>query len=908
MGIKNLLDISIISKVNYQWLNKLKVNQKIALGYTVALSISVFGTISGVTVGNHLKRQAIVQEKQTFAEIMILHRLQTAILQVRTHQQQLTSLTKQPINFKEEYQHIIKHSESIQKSWSEIKWIIENQQHYSEKEIIKLEILINSYEGVPKKYLLSLNRIVQEAIVLNLNSAEKSRAAEIKLKEFTNSDLARKFDSISDDLIEIIDFFYSEVKQAKSDVSKAIGYRNIIIYSGVIISILIAILLARCISKAISYPILELDKLTKTITEEENFDLRVPVSTEDEVGSLASSFNHLIFRVKQLLDEQTANTAHLRAIIDNLVDGLLVSDIYGNIVNYNPAVTRMFGLGDVDIRGIDCQEFIPEIIGLVNQTQQNPTAIFTAEIQPNDKQFFKVSITAITEGNCRDSFCSCLGSVILVRDITQEKEVDRMKTDFISTVSHELRTPLTSVLGFASIIQEKLEENVFPLLPEDNRKTKKTVKRVKDNINIIISEAERLTTLINDVLDIAKMEAGKLDWKKEIVSIEQVIERSFAATFALFEKKSLGLIKHIEPDLPQVLGDENRLIQVLINLISNAVKFTDEGSITCSAKVIHDSIIVSVIDTGNGISQEEQPLVFNKFKQVGEIFTDKPQGTGLGLPICKQIIEHHGGNIWVESKLNEGSNFSFSIPIQSLSTINEFDKIANLDSLVKQLQEHSIETAATSNKQKTILVVDDDANIRELLRQSLQNQNYAVQEAKDGLDAINQIKINKPDLIILDVMMPQINGFDAAAIIKNDPLTMDIPIIMLSIFEDKERGYKLGIDRYMTKPIESNKLINEINVLLSQETSAKKVLVVDTTASTLLTLSQILKAQGYNVVEASNGEECIEKALSVKPDMIIVDSVLSQEHDLVKTLRFEKGLENFFFILLGNGKNDIKTN
>jgi DNA-binding response OmpR family regulator len=149
-------------------------------------------------------------------------------------------------------------------------------------------------------------------------------------------------------------------------------------------------------------------------------------------------------------------------------------------------------------------------------------------------------------------------------------------------------------------------------------------------------------------------------------------------------------------------------------------------------------------------------------------------------------------------------------------------------------------------------------------------------------------------------MMPQINGFDVAAVLKNDPHTADIPIIILSIIENKERGYHIGIDRYLTKPINTEKLLNEIGLLLSQGTSSKKVLVVDKNASTLKTLSDVLQTQGYNVIEASNPQECIHKALSAKPDMIIIDSIFSQEADLVKTLRFEKGLENVFFIMLSD--------
>jgi len=487
----------------------------------------------------------------------------------------------------------------------------------------------------------------------------------------------------------------------------------------------------------------------------------------------------------------------------------------------------------------------------------------------------------------------------LIRDVTAEKEIDKMKTDFISTVSHELRTPLTSVLGFASIIQEKLQTDVFPVLSTEDRKLQKTIKRVGDNLNIIVSEAERLTSLINDVLDIAKMEAGKVEWQMQPINPGELLDWAANSTAALFETNGLQLLTEIESGLPQIIGDRNRLLQVLINLISNAVKFTEFGSVTCRVKQDKDGVCISVIDTGVGIAPEDQPKVFEKFRQVGDTLTDKPKGTGLGLPICKQIVEHHGGRIWVESEPGHGSVFSFQIPIYASN--HKINANLNLDALVRQLKEHVITAnKVCSENRKTILVVDDDANIRELLRQQLENEGYNVREAKDGMDAIHQIKISSPDLIVLDVMMPQINGFDVAAVLKNDPLTADIPIIILSIVENKERGHHIGIDRYLTKPINTEELLNEIGSLLSQGTSSKKVLVVDQNASTLKTISDVLQTQGYNVIEASDRQECIHKALSAKPDMIIIDSIFSQEADLVKTLKFEKELENVFFIMLSD--------
>ncbi len=244
------------------------------------------------------------------------------------------------------------------------------------------------------------------------------------------------------------------------------------------------------------------------------------------------------------------------------------------------------------------------------------------------------------------------------------QELDRIKSDFLSTVSHELRTPLTSVLGFTKIIKKRFEEIIVPQIKTEDGKTLKAMRQIGENIGIIISEGERLTSLINDVLDLTKIEAGKVEWKMEPLLMSEIVEQATAATLSLFEQKGLKLIKRIEDNLPVINGDKNRLMQVVINLISNAVKFTDEGSVTCAVKKAGNGVTLSIIDTGRGIDLSDHEKVFEKFKQVGDTLTDKPSGTGLGLPICKQIVAHHGGRIWVESETGKGSNFSFTLPKQ----------------------------------------------------------------------------------------------------------------------------------------------------------------------------------------------------------------------------------------------------
>ncbi len=612
----------------------------------------------------------------------------------------------------------------------------------------------------------------------------------------------------------------------------------------------------------------------------------------------------LLAQTNQQSSELRATVADLNAIVDNLADGLLVTDTSGQITRFNPALQSMFHLKEVDLKGTKLVEYFPPaLVELVGQTERCEREVVTGDVQLEDGRAVQALATSIikeAEGNEGEQ---CLGSVILIRDVTMEREVDRMKTDFLATVSHELRTPLTSVLGFASMIQEKFEEVVIPAVPNPDRKTKRALRAVATNVGIIVSEAERLTSLINDVLDIAKMEAGRMEWNFQPTDPVALLEQGMAATFSLFEKSQLQLVKAFEQELPAVLVDRDRIIQVIINLLSNAVKFTAEGNVTCRTVAQDDSLLISIIDTGIGIELEDCKQVFERFRQVGDVLTDKPRGTGLGLPICKQIIEHHGGKIWVESEVGQGSTFSFTLPLYLQEKGVDGTAVLpshNVDAILQKLKTRvASATSTTARERKTILIADDDPNIRELLRQSLVAESYEVEEAANGKEAITKAKALEPDLIILDVKMPQMNGFDAAAVLKNDPTTMRIPIIMLSIVQDRERGYRIGVDRYLTKPIDRNALLTEVDQLLAQGISTKTVLVVDRDTSTLQTLSNALQTQGYKVIGASTGQEGIDKALSTKPDIIIIDSVLSQEPELVKVLRFSKDLENVSLIFLG---------
>jgi signal transduction histidine kinase/DNA-binding response OmpR family regulator len=615
--------------------------------------------------------------------------------------------------------------------------------------------------------------------------------------------------------------------------------------------------------------------------------------------------NEKIRRLNERLeDEVAARTRELRsslsqsrAILDNMADGMTAITQEGMVSAANPALQKMLFASE-SLEQKKASDVLPAVLGALARRSVSKDAVERIDLAlPGERTGSAVASPIHADDEC-------IGAVVIVRDVTLEKEIDRMKTDFIATVSHELRTPLTSVLGFAKITRNKLEQSIFPVVPEGDKKARKVVAQVSGNIDIIVSEGERLTALINDVLDISKMEAGRMEWKMAPVDAEALVERAIQATSALFAGGEVKINAKVGRGLPELEGDNDRLLQVLINLISNASKFTTSGTVTVAAERTRGGIEFSVTDTGPGIELSDQEKIFEKFRQVGDTLTNKPKGTGLGLPICKQIVTAHRGQIGVSSALGKGARFHFVLPTagDTLSAprsgntpVPPSEAARGEAELLARIERH-VSQAIPARQGGDVLVVDDDPNLRELVRQQLTERGYDVRQASDGAEAIRMARQQKPDLILLDVMMPGISGFDVAAVLKSDPETANIPIIILSIIHDADRGYGVGVDTYLTKPAESDVLVAEVKRLLKQGDSPRRVLVVNENEPATLDVVRLLEAKGYDVVGTSAADDFLKEARRVAPDLVILDADHPSRDDIVRAIRLEKDLKHVYVV------------
>ncbi|HHS96492.1 MAG TPA: GAF domain-containing protein [Chloroflexi bacterium] len=463
------------------------------------------------------------------------------------------------------------------------------------------------------------------------------------------------------------------------------------------------------------------------------------------------------------------------------------------------------------------------------------------------------------------------------------KEIDRLKSQFLANMSHELRTPLNSIIGFSRVILKGIDGPITEMQRQD--------------LEAIYNSGQHLLGLINDILDISKIEAGKMELDFKPVDLKEVIHGVMSTAIALVKDKPIELQQSVPADLPTIIADERRVRQILLNLVSNAAKFTDEGFIRVEVTYDDEYVTISVSDTGIGIPEDKLPKIFEAFTQVDASPSRKYGGTGLGLTITKSFIELHGGEIWVESEVGKGSTFTFRLPIQGPPTLEEEEEE---EPAAEEAPQPSGAEEAAAPSGKVVLCVDDDEGVITLFRRYLHKQGYQVVGLTDPSRVVEEAKRLKPYAITLDVMMPEKDGWQVIQELKGDPETKDIPVVMCTIVGDKGKGLSLGAADYLVKPILEQDLLSALD-RLDREEGRHRVLVVDDQAEDRELLRRIIEGQdGFEVVEASSGQEAIALVKRVRPHIVILDLLMPEVDGfaVLEALKADKSTRNIPIIVV----------
>jgi signal transduction histidine kinase/CheY-like chemotaxis protein len=640
---------------------------------------------------------------------------------------------------------------------------------------------------------------------------------------------------------------------AARNAREGIALSSRLVKSGMVFCVVFALLLAASIIWVLNRTVARnVIRLTDAATELSlgNLGARAEVTGGAEFRQLGDSLNAMAERMTKLVNDLEGQAAmasdRLVEAIDSISEGFMLFDRRERLVLANRQVWDMAGdhvssmpnsvSATMLLRSFAESGLFVNALGHEEEwvqerltRQRNPGPHLEEPLSDGRWLLVKiyrsgrgevvVLMTDITERKRRDLDMASMNSDLedLVRQRTRvlvEKamelkqanrrlmELDELKSAFLSSVSHELRTPLTSLLGFSKIIKRDFLRCFMPMAMEGDQL--RLGERIQANLDIIGNEGERLTRLINDVLDLSRIESGKERWRFTEVDLAGAINAAVEASSGLFEAKpEVRLVIRRFDMVPLVHADPDRLQQVLINLLSNACKFTEVGEVCVDLyRDDQDRVHVCVEDTGCGIAPEYLEDIFDKFHQVqqGDTLTRKPAGTGLGLAICRQIVEHYGGSIWAESSRGRGTAVHLRLPV------------------------------AVPEGKSLVLVVDDDPATRDYLSMVLRKAGFGVRTACDGEQALTMAARHKPDLITMDILMPGMDGRTAIARLREREETASVPVLVVSVVED---CHTAGGDAVLLKPVNGDSFVDAVRALLGESSGCRPVLAVGDPDATL---------------------------------------------------------------------------
>ncbi|WP_394830923.1 response regulator [Pendulispora rubella] len=422
----------------------------------------------------------------------------------------------------------------------------------------------------------------------------------------------------------------------------------------------------------------------------------------------------------------------------------------------------------------------------------------------------------------------------------------RLKSEFLANFSHEIRTPLNGILGYCDLL---MRGEGSRLTPHGRR-----------DLNVIKTNAKTLLSLINDILDLSKIEAGRIEIVRERVDVTELIEDSAATIKELIRSKDVELVTHVADGAAQAFTDSLKLRQIVLNLLSNAAKFTDTGEIHVSASAAGDDLVVEVEDTGVGIPPEELRNIFEKFRQVDGSSTRRAGGTGLGLAIVRELARVLGGTASVTSAVGRGSKFTVILP-------------GAIDAgRTPSLPENKLEPRSVPLDGCTVLVVDDDPLVQTLVRGELETAGFQAIIVGDGVQALHQARARRPNVILLDLHLPKLHGWDVLTELKSDPSLSSIPVVIVSVEEQRARGFSMGACEYLVKPVETDQLVETVRRVMAP--GGGDVLIVDDDAATRELVTRVLQGHGFPTADARDGSEALVRMKVSPPSLLILDLVM----------------------------------
>ncbi|MCL5291854.1 MAG: response regulator [Actinobacteria bacterium] len=582
----------------------------------------------------------------------------------------------------------------------------------------------------------------------------------------------------------------------------------------------------------------------------------------------------LVITIRDITD-LVKTSERVEAVLASTADGLLVLDEAGRTTHLNRAAETILNVTERDALGktvgeLHIREELADVLagdeGLFKSEQRTEEE---ATVDEETEKYLKIVTTPVFDR--QNTF---LGHIKMLRDVTAEKRVERMKNEFISTVSHELRTPLTSIKGYVDLMLEGDAGDIGDIQ--------------RDFLKIVKQNSDRLVGLINDLLDLSRIESGRVQLRKDPVNLDEAIDDVLVTSRTLAEEKK-QVITLVKPEsLPIVIGDSDRITQVLMNLLSNAIKYTpEEGTIGITAVADKRFVKISVSDTGIGISPIDQVKLFEKFYRVDNSLTREVGGTGLGLSIVKTLVRMHGGDIWVESEAGKGSTFTFTLPAVGKVSLKSKEEPGTEEEL--------------PGAGRTVLVVDDEPDIVRLVQLQLDKDGYRVLTALSGEEALDIAKRERPDIITLDILMEGINGFEVIRRLDEDPETTSIPVIIVSIICDEEQCYSFGGASYLTKPIDREKLSLTVKRLIEKRDKERQVfiLVIDDENGITGLIEEAFQTKEYAVYPARSVDEAISVGSTIKPNVIVLDAKMAagDSHRIIERLRTCGGMSEAQIIM-----------